>query len=506
MNKKQIIITVMSVVSIAAVVVIVVACSMIPAGETPENVHTIESNDGTAWLEIPENALPEDVDINNILVTNVPAKEGFIVYNLKPDGLTFNEAIVFKTTFDNPEHAIPIVYQTTESDCIEIINDIKVDIDVKANKSTVSVPLLHFSSLRFYQYWFSGEAQASDTPVGSNVNSSCVITKKDDDIVVDNGHTLFHIEANAVMIKGSLDGSPRLIPQEDISDRPPKTLFYGDTFTISGNEFICEEPGYSHITYRVEINYTYQLWSRDHLTGDWTRRPEYDTIMQVNAPYFIDFECIAATTPSVTTPPPESTAIPQSPNEAVEDPVIISEEELDFFRMLMVIPQNNFNDDELFIPKELFEEKGAEVTVASTSKNTAEGMFGNTIIPDLIISDVNVDFYDAFVIVGGYGSIEYLWENDILFDLVQSAYEKGKVVSAICLSPVVLARAGILEGIQATVYQDPEAIGELNICDAVYVDEDVVVSDRIVTGRGPESSREFALKVWDMLALPNSTE
>jgi len=166
MNKKQIVITVMSVVSITAFAVIAVACSVIPAGETPagetpagetpESLHTIESNDDTAWLEIPENALPEGVDVNDILVTNVPAKEGFIVYNLKPDGLTFNEDIVFKTTFDNPKHAIPIVYQTTENNRIEIINDIKVDIDVKANKSTVSVPLLHFSSLYFYEHWFSG--------------------------------------------------------------------------------------------------------------------------------------------------------------------------------------------------------------------------------------------------------------------------------------------------------------------------------------------------------------
>ena len=167
--------------------------------------------------------------------------------------------------------------------------------------------------------------------------------------------------------------------------------------------------------------------------------------------------------------------------------------------ILMVIAPKDFRDEELFEPKEIFEEKGAKITVASTSTDTAKGMLSGTVKPDLKISDVNVEEYDVIVIVGGVGSEEYLWGDEELRILVKEAYNKDKIVSAICLSPVVLARAGILEGKQATVFPDREAIDELKRNGANYLDRSVVVSDGVITGRDPESAEEFALKIWDTL-------
>jgi putative intracellular protease/amidase len=39
----------------------------------------------------------------------------------------------------------------------------------------------------------------------------------------------------------------------------------------------------------------------------------------------------------------------------------------------------------------------------------------------------------------------------------------------------------------------------LTVGGAVYVDQDVVTSGRIVTGSGPESARQFAVKVLALL-------
>lgn len=167
--------------------------------------------------------------------------------------------------------------------------------------------------------------------------------------------------------------------------------------------------------------------------------------------------------------------------------------------ILMVIAPKDFRDEEFFEPKEIFEERGVKISVASTSTDTAEGMLGGRVKPDLKISDVNVEEYDAIVIVGGAGSKEYLWGNKELRILVKEAYKKDKIVSAICLSPVVLARAGILEGKQATVFPDREAIDELKRNGANYLNRSVVVSDGVITGRDPESAEEFALKICDTL-------
>jgi protease I len=167
--------------------------------------------------------------------------------------------------------------------------------------------------------------------------------------------------------------------------------------------------------------------------------------------------------------------------------------------MLMDIAPKDFMDGEFIKPKEIFQKKGMKVTVASTSTDIAHGMLGGTIKPDLKISNVKMENYDAIVIVGGLGSKRYLWENADLRILVKEAYGMDRVVSAICLSPVVLANADVLEGREATVYPDSEAMKVLSEKGVIYVDEPVVASRKIVTGRDPESAEEFSLRICDGL-------
>ncbi|MDF2954406.1 DJ-1/PfpI family protein [Candidatus Alkanophaga liquidiphilum] len=168
-------------------------------------------------------------------------------------------------------------------------------------------------------------------------------------------------------------------------------------------------------------------------------------------------------------------------------------------RILMVIAPEGFRDDELFVPKEIFEEHGAEVKIASITTKPAKGMLGAVVEPDVMISDVSVESFDVVVVIGGVGSKEYLWDDFTLRTLVKDAYDAGKVVAAICLSPVVLARAGVLEGKEATVFPEPEAVEELERGGAIYADESIVVADNIVTARDPESAEDFALAIWAVL-------
>ncbi|MDF2957259.1 MAG: Protein/nucleotide deglycase [Candidatus Alkanophagales archaeon MCA70_species_1] len=169
------------------------------------------------------------------------------------------------------------------------------------------------------------------------------------------------------------------------------------------------------------------------------------------------------------------------------------------FRILMVIAPEDFRDEELFVPKAIFEEHGATVEIASTTAKPARGMLGAVVEPDVVIPDVTVGNFDAIVVVGGTGSMEYLWDDSDLHTLIRDAYDAGKVVAAICLSPVVLARAGVLEGKKATVFPSPEAIEELEKGGATYVDEEVVTAGNVITARDPESAEDFALTIWAAL-------
>ena len=83
----------------------------------------------------------------------------------------------------------------------------------------------------------------------------------------------------------------------------------------------------------------------------------------------------------------------------------------------------------------------------------------------------------------------------MLTGLARYFHETGKVVAAICLAPVVLARAGILKQKKATVYDSPVAVMEMKKGKAVLVGQPVVTDGRIVTANGPLAAKDFAAAV-----------
>lgn len=165
-------------------------------------------------------------------------------------------------------------------------------------------------------------------------------------------------------------------------------------------------------------------------------------------------------------------------------------------RVLMVIAPEGFRDEELKIPKVLFEEAGLRVVVASVSTAEAKGMLGMRVKPDVELSEVDVADYDAVVFVGGIGSRVYFADPQAL-RIAREAVQRGKVLGAICLAPVILARAGVLKGKRATVWpSEGKTLQELG---ANYTARPVEVDDRVVTANGPQAAEAFAQKILQLV-------
>ncbi len=155
--------------------------------------------------------------------------------------------------------------------------------------------------------------------------------------------------------------------------------------------------------------------------------------------------------------------------------------------VLMVIAKENFRDEELFVPKKMFEENGIKVTIASTVTSTVTGMRKGKVTPDVLLNDVEVEDYDAVVFVGGVGAQMY-YDDETAHKIAREAAEHGKVLSAICIAPNILAKAGVLKGKNATCWDSALLTGE----GAKYRKEDVVTDGKIITANGPNAAGEFA--------------
>ena len=168
-------------------------------------------------------------------------------------------------------------------------------------------------------------------------------------------------------------------------------------------------------------------------------------------------------------------------------------------RILMVIAEDLFRDEEFAEPYKLFTGKGHRVTVVSTSLKVATGELGMKVMPEATIDSVNPDDYDAISIAGGDGTPIYLWPNKALHRAAQRIYDRGGVVGAICFAPVVLARAGMMANRQCTVWVTPESVQEIVSAGGRLQKEHVVVDGRIVTADGPEAAIDYGRAVLGLI-------
>jgi protease I len=168
-------------------------------------------------------------------------------------------------------------------------------------------------------------------------------------------------------------------------------------------------------------------------------------------------------------------------------------------KLLLVIAPENFRDEELEVPRSVFDRNGIAYDIASTRAGTCSGMLGATAEATIALNDVVLEEYGGIVIVGGIGSQDHLWDDATLQALVVAFFEAGKVVAAICLSPVVLARAGVLKGREATVFRSPASVREMEAAGVVLVDIPVVADMDLITAAGPSVAEAFADEIVDKL-------
>jgi len=165
-------------------------------------------------------------------------------------------------------------------------------------------------------------------------------------------------------------------------------------------------------------------------------------------------------------------------------------------KVLMIIASQNFRDEELLKPRDLFIKEGMEVVLASSSLEISRGMLGATVKPDILINNIKVEDFEAIIFVGGTGASEY-WNNPIAHKIVKEAVSLNKLICAICIAPVTLANAGILDGKKATVFRSE--VKAIKRKGAIYTGKAVEVDGNIITAEGPQAAEEFGKTIINLL-------
>jgi protease I len=187
--------------------------------------------------------------------------------------------------------------------------------------------------------------------------------------------------------------------------------------------------------------------------------------------------------------------------EKIGEKEITMPEKIEGKKAVMIIAFRDFRDAEYFVPKEILEKAGIEVKTASNKKGTAIGADGGDTGVDLLVSEINVSDFDAVIFVGGPGALENL-DNEDSYKVAREAIEKNKILASICISPVILAKAGVLEGKRATVWHSPLDKSGVKILEekgAIFEDKPVVADGNIITANGPGAAEDFGKRIVEAL-------
>ena len=165
-------------------------------------------------------------------------------------------------------------------------------------------------------------------------------------------------------------------------------------------------------------------------------------------------------------------------------------------KKVFIFLADGFEEIEAIAPIDILRRAELDVvTVSISDSKTVTGAHGIKVEADQLFTETTFGENDYYVLPGGYDGMLNLSAHQGVNELLKKQHSEGKKLAAICASPSVLGKLGILEGKEAICY--PGFEGKLT--GAVISKKSVVEDGNVITGKGPGVAVQFALKIVESL-------
>ena len=165
-------------------------------------------------------------------------------------------------------------------------------------------------------------------------------------------------------------------------------------------------------------------------------------------------------------------------------------------KKVFIFLADGFEEIEAIAPIDILRRAELDVvTVSISDSKTVTGAHGIKVEADQLFTETTFGENDYYVLPGGYDGMLNLSAHQSVNELLKKQHSEGKKLAAICASPSVLGKLGILEGKEAICY--PGFEGKLT--GAVISKKSVVEDGNVITGKGPGVAVQFALKIVESL-------
>jgi protease I len=171
-------------------------------------------------------------------------------------------------------------------------------------------------------------------------------------------------------------------------------------------------------------------------------------------------------------------------------------------KRIAFIATNMFEQVELTEPWRTVVEAGGTPELISLKEGQIQG-FNHYDKADLFTVDRTIEEaqpgeYDGLVLPGGVGNPDTLRLDENVVQFIREFVESGKPTAVICHGPWTLVEAGVVR--DRTLTSWPSLRTDIRNAGGNWVDEEVVVDDRLITSRKPADLPAFCAKLVEEVA------
>lgn len=142
-------------------------------------------------------------------------------------------------------------------------------------------------------------------------------------------------------------------------------------------------------------------------------------------------------------------------------------------------------------------------------KREIKSSFGQKMVVDYLIHEINVEEFDALAIPGGFEEYDFYHDayNETFLELIRSFHAHKKIIASICVGALPVGKSGILSGKKGTTYnKKPIRQQTLRSYGVDVQNQPIVVDENIITCWNPSTAINVAFILLEMLTTHKNTE
>ncbi|CAN5487708.1 type 1 glutamine amidotransferase domain-containing protein [soil metagenome] len=171
-------------------------------------------------------------------------------------------------------------------------------------------------------------------------------------------------------------------------------------------------------------------------------------------------------------------------------------------KKVAILVADGFEQQEMTEPRKALDEAGATTLIVSPADGEVEGWNhfdkGDKFTVDVPLSEAAAEDFDALLLPGGVANPDQLRMKPEAVKFVQDFFTTKKPVAVICHGAWTLIEADVVAGRTMTSW--PSVKTDLINAGAVWVDQEVVVDNGLISSRNPEDIPAFNKKMIEEFA------